>query len=226
MKPKFLKLILRSKQKRKNLMALKNFVQYISNDKIPEEIKKYTTAVRLIPLIKSKNENNEITKVRPIGIMSIFYRITAKIVKDMKEKEICEILKKRHWGSSIKNSANKIYKLLDLAIESNKRKKKQKKILAQIDFTNAFNSVSRIALKKVILNQTPFLIKVFQAMYQTNNIAICNSNTMNPIITEIETGVIQGNGLSGVLFDLAVNFFINQSNYVKYNTKIDIYILL
>ena len=72
-------------------------MQWIINNKIPENIKNDFFSVKLVPLIKEKGKKGKVIKIRPIGISSILTRMATKLVKiQNQKKKIYNLLHHRH----------------------------------------------------------------------------------------------------------------------------------
>ena len=75
----------------------------------------------------------------------------------------------------------------------------------------------------MLIEEAPFLIRYFDSIYKFPNNAICNSNSTNPIILPIHTGVIQGGPILGFLLELTINHFLNNSEYIKHKSHLDLF---
>ena len=84
--------------------------------------------------------------------------------------------------------------------EKNRSNLSQGKVLIKLDIVNAFNCVSRIAMRQAVAEDCPRLITFFYfCFHDTTKIFF---KDVTPIV-EASSGTIQGNGISSSIFDLA-----------------------
>ena len=98
--------------------------------------------------------------------------------------------------------------------------------IVQLDLKNAFNAISRLAVEEALINDVPYLLKAYYSMYQNTNLIICNRNTELPKTLYMNTGVCQGGTLSGIYFEITINYFLNKYKFQRAKKLLWIYFIM
>ncbi len=77
--------------------------------------------------------------------------------------------------------------------------------------------------KEALINDAPFLLKAYYSMYQNTNLIICNQNSLTPKTLYMDTGVCQGGTLSGIYFELTINYFLNKYKFQELKSTFDLF---
>jgi hypothetical protein len=169
----------------------------IASGKLPEEAKSLLLSSRLIALEKPDGG------IRPIAIGETLYRLTAAhLINELKDN-IAEVLQPVQLGVGVKGGCEiVIHNIRKLLLDPRK-----KFAAITIDFKNAFNSVSRLAMFAELYKHeslAPLYRLAHWAYSGSSDLYIRDeSGSMNPLI-QSRTGCRQGDPLGGLLFALAV----------------------
>jgi 3-oxoacyl-[acyl-carrier-protein] synthase III len=134
------------------LRGLNLLINKIQNGTIPEPVHDHITGTRLIPLGNKINKN----KVRPIAVPEMLYKVAASHAKNKITSEALEQLTPHQFAVGVNNGCEKIIH----AIQHSLTNKEQRVAMMSVDFTNAFNTISRAHILKT-LYATPSLSSIW-----------------------------------------------------------------
>ena len=185
--------------------ALHRIIKYCwKNDTFPTEWK-YAFTV----LIYKRESNKEPSNFRPITLQPVLAKVYSSIIRNriytflIKNKFIETNLQKGFW-SEISGTVEHT-ELLSYII-NHARIKQRQVIVTLLDLKNAFGEIDHeIIMKTLEYHHTPDRIKTLIKSYYTQYLISVGTNSFvtDPII--LEKGVLQGDCLSPLLFNLVVN---------------------
>lgn len=173
---------------------------------IPNDWKEAT----IVPIYKNKGEKEDCTNYRGISLLNTTYKILTILILNELDPYVQEIIDDYQTGfMKNKSTDDQIFclrQLLEKRIEYNKSTH-----LLFIDFKKAFDSLHRIEIYNALL-QLGIPKKLI------NLIKICMTNTNNQVRTplgmtekfETKSGVKQGDGLSPIIFNLALQYALKK----------------
>lgn len=183
----------------------KHVVKIWESEKLEE---KWTTAM-IHPLYK-KGERNNPDNYRGISLLDCTYKIFSRIIynkiKDQLEKELGEYQGGfRPW----RGCPDQIL-TLKLIMQYYKKQNKQL-VIAFIDFKKAYDSIHRITLLRILRNLGlhPKLVKMIELTLTNTKSKIKFRGELSEEF-EIKTGLRQGDGLSPILFNCALEYIMRE----------------
>lgn len=172
-------------------------------------------------LIYKKGSNTEPENFRPITLQPVLSKIFTSIIRNRiynyvaSNKYIESNLQKGFWekiSGCIEHTETLTY-VIDHA-----RRKQKSLVVTLLDLKNAFGEVDHSLLENVLKyhNIPEHIISLIRLLYQEYYTSIATDNFVtSPII--VKRGVLQGDSLSPLLFNLVVNTLINTIKQEKIN---------
>jgi hypothetical protein len=145
-------------------------------------------ASRLVPLKKDDGG------IRPIAVGEIFYRVASKSVLSTQKSPKSLLREQLGVGTpgGVEPIITKIRDHLNL----------QDKFIMKLDFTNAFNSMSRQVIMQAALEKNPQLCRFLRWSYGGPSILLVQTGSKNPVYLHSAQGVKQGDPIGPYLFSL------------------------
>ena len=176
---------------------LEFFTAYIRGH-LPEEVYKFATLGKVVPLTK---ENGD---VRPIVITSVIHRVGASIAASRVKAEAAEVLKGKQFGVALKGGSIIQGHLTKLRLQENAQTR-----LVSIDIANAFCSVKRTDFSALLTGGLRPLAPLVNRIYGQDTITwmvlgAADSKENNRTWMTADKGVLQGCPLSSMLFALTI----------------------
>ena len=140
-------------------------------------------------------------KVRPIAIGETIYRLASKAVVKAMAVDFAEILSPHQFGVCLKGGSECLIHLVKSA-----RRRGRRMAVASLDVTNAFNSVDRSHMRRMVVKYVPELLPFFDWAYQGDVVGWWQEHE---IISA--AGVKQGCPLSPFFFALAIKEILAQA---------------
>jgi len=183
-----------SPDKSTRLSMLSNFINLLLSGNIPTVFKPILFSARLIALKKKDNG------VRPIAISCILRRLAAKLVASKGSFVLKNIFDKTQFGICSKSGC-------ETAIHRTRffHKENLKHAILKIDFANAFNSLRRDQMIKMVRSHLSPALNFVLSAYASPSFLCFNDQ----VIPSAE-GVQQGDPLGPLLFCLTLQPIINQ----------------
>jgi hypothetical protein len=153
------------------------------------------TAARLVPLVKSAR------KIRPIAIGEVLTRLAARIVLRQKSKELSQFLKPLQLGVREPGATEQI-------VHHVRQEQRRGKGVLTLDLTNAFNSIRREAIRKVLYEKLPDILPYFCWAYQGNGRLWYQED----LLALSREGVRQGDPLGPALFAVGIQGILEDLN--------------
>ncbi len=138
----------------------------IHQNKLPEQIKHYSTNVYLFCLHK---DINDLTKLRPLGIQTAIRRLIASYDARTLRDKFTHHLLPYNLAVGVSDSSDVVVKAMQLAIEKIINLRTPPRAATFFDLTNQFNNVSREEFKHVIATSFPKFIPLVTLFYDTPN---------------------------------------------------------
>lgn len=173
----------------------------------------------LIPLGK-KNGG-----IRPLAIDNIFMRIIGKCINALVAKPIGDSLLPIQYAIGISGGCEMVvhtatnwvqHILLDSASNNNNNN-----IVLKLDLKNAFNSISRNAIRAGVISYAPNLLKYFNWVYGNNTSIYLRDGSE---IAKSERGVRQGDPLGPLFFCLGIQVVLTKAT--ELNIPVDAYAIM
>ena len=170
-------------------------------------------------LIYKRDSNKDPANFRPITLQPVFAKVFSSLIRNrmytylIKNKFIETNLQKGFW-SEISGCVEHT-ELLTYIINHSRLKQRQV-IITLLDLKNAFGEIDHeIILKILDYHHFPESVKELIRSYYTNYIVSIGTESFvtNPIL--IEKGVLQGDCLSPLLFNLVVNALLQTIDHEK-----------
>jgi hypothetical protein len=165
------------------------FAQFVSG-KFPQTLAQYYASARLIPLIK-KNGG-----IRPLAVGDTLRRLACKLALTLIKVDIPAVFHPHQYGVGLPNGAETIIHSVASAMEN----LADDENILQIDFSNAFNLVSRDEFINLINVHFPALSNLVNFLYTTQALLTVGYN--DHILSC--SGVQQGCPLAPLLFALVL----------------------
>ena len=175
----------------RNLLC--RFLQLLLDGKAPESISGYLAGANLIPLTKANNG------IRPIAVGCTWRRLAAKLAIKMLSDQAPEMLLPHQVGVGVPLGAEALTKATKKI--ANQNKNVEDFVIFTVDFSNAFNSVSRNAFLRETRIHFPQIYNWVRWCYsQPSNLIIAPGTTISS-----QEGAQQGDPLGPLLFSLALH---------------------
>ena len=165
---------------------------------IPEHIRPYWFGASLIAFSKPDGG------IRPIAIGNTLRRLTAKAAAYVVKGDSLSILFPHQLGVSVPGGAEAIVHAAR-SFCSSKRDSEEAELFLKIDFENAFNSIRRDHLLRIIKVELP---RLYPYLYQCYSKSSCLFFNGSPIHSA--EGVQQGDPLGPLCFSMAIQGLISQ----------------
>ncbi len=191
--------------------ALTTFLGMLVNNQVPEEFGKVFFSGYLIPF-----KDLDTGKIRPIVMTETLRKVIGKVIMDQSQDTIQDLFGSSQFGVGTPCGTEKILHRINLQLQSQPTLD-----MIQIDFRNAFNTVSR----EQVLDQVKMHLQEWypyvQASYGKPVKLYMNlvGSQSAATISSIE-GVHQGDSIGPLLFCLAIQAKVNQivSHYTDIST--------
>ncbi|XP_055332311.1 uncharacterized protein LOC129584218 [Paramacrobiotus metropolitanus] len=178
--------------------ALTDLLNLVFAGKVPKDVIPLLCGARLIALRKKDGG------LRPIAVGNVYRRIAAKAVDIRIRTVTSEILQPHQLGSGVKRGVEGIiHGTRDFLLQYSG----DVKALLKIDFTNAFNCVSRKEVLRIIADIIPEYYAFIKMCYGAHS-----SVFLGDAVISSQSGVQQGDPLGPVLFCLVLQFIVNKLN--------------
>ena len=158
---------------------------------------------RKIVLISKKSNKRNCSQVRPISVISSFYKILSKIINRRLIDALEDIIPKNVLAYTKNNSPDRTVKYIndikDIIIE-----KEEKAFAIQLDFKSAYDVLNRKFIYALLetMNVPETIIKKLKNLLEDNEgILTVNKNIIGSI--ELNAGVGQGDANSCLLYNIA-----------------------
>jgi len=156
---------------------------------LPAELRPYLFGARLIVLPKPQGG------VRPIAIGTILRKDISETLVRILAPQLPEFFAPLQFGVGVPGGTENVVQGLRLA-----KALSEDNVVAEVDFTNAFNSVERSVIEDLVIRRFPMLKTWFQLCYGKPSHLLVKDQ--KPIRSE--RGVQQGDPLGPFLFALAL----------------------
>jgi hypothetical protein len=141
---------------------------------------------------------HDIDGVRPIGIMEVLTRLASSYIAATKKTELLTHLHDHDLGQGIPSGPETAVHGIRTYL------RKPNRLLIKIDTKNAFNTMPRRLLKAMIEKiNDPKWKAYFQTVYEDPSLGLYIDYSGKRILVVNAEGVVQGDPISGWLFDLA-----------------------
>ncbi|XP_065313967.1 uncharacterized protein LOC135923246 [Gordionus sp. m RMFG-2023] len=179
------------------LTKITNLVNKILNGDVLSFITPLLFGARLIALQKPNKD------IRPIAIGSTYHRLVAKLIASRIKHDAAHILSPYQLGVGIPGGCEAAVHLTRIHLENNPKNES----LVKIDFSNAYNTLSRNTFLHSTCFHFPAYTKFLFSCYQSPTILQFNKEK----ILSVE-GIQQGDPLGSILFSLGINDMIKSIN--------------
>ncbi|KAK6744638.1 hypothetical protein RB195_011390 [Necator americanus] len=191
------------------------FTRYLSECKVPKQWKTSETV-----LLYKKGDPHDISKYRPICLLSVIYKLFTRVILNRFEKVLdegqpCEQAGFRKRFSTI-DHIHTVSKLIEVS-----REYKMPLCLTFIDLKKAFDSVETEAVVEALDNQgvpTQY-IKVLRELYSNFTTGI--SPFYKNIIIDVKRGVRQGDTISPKIFTATLENAMRKLEWDDMGVKVD-----
>ena len=165
----------------------------VTSSAIPEDWRPWFFAGKLIALEKGP------TDVRPIAMGEVFMKLVGKLVCEGQREEMAELMKGSQFGVAFPGGTEFIHHLLQLCLAQD-----PSLVLLSLDFSNAFNSVSRAAIASALRKHFPQLLPWFLQMHSASPHLVfrLDDDTVSYLVSD--EGCLQGDPLAPFYFALAI----------------------
>ncbi|XP_065321304.1 uncharacterized protein LOC135928769 [Gordionus sp. m RMFG-2023] len=181
------------------LPKLTNFCNKILNGEVPNFVSPILFGARLIALQKPNND------IRPIAMGSTFRRLVAKMISSRIKHDASRLLSPFQLGVGISGGCEAVVHLSRLYLEN----LPSNESLIKIDFSNAYNTLSRNSFLSSSSNLFPSYTKFFYSCYQQPSTLLFDTFKI-PSVEDIQ----QGDPLGSLFFCLGINDIIKSINSV------------
>ena len=187
-----------------NIQAMFNLIY---QGKIPNAARHFFTDTYLFCLHKDENDS---TKLRPIGIPTAIRRIIASHIAQQWKDKFALYLLPYNFAVGVPNGMDFIIKTMQMSIERfidqpQQNNKHPTRAAVFVDLTNMFNSVSRHELFDIIANDFPELYNFTSLLYDTDGTVHYKWNQKEWKRLDMEDGVNQGCPLSPIFATLVLH---------------------
>ncbi len=190
--------------------VIKKFMNLLINGGAPIDLAPYLASAKLIPLSKPNDKSG----VRPIAIGLVWRRATGKILMKHVSEAASKYLSPEQFGVGVAGGAEKVIHALRFARLLNI--KNPDFAILQLDFSNAFNRISRKFFLEAVKKDFPELLPFVSYCYCFKPKLFVNGKR---VIIDSENGSQQGDPLGPFLFALVMNILVKEISK-KYGAKI------
>jgi hypothetical protein len=163
--------------------------------------------------------------IRPLAIDNIFMRIVGKCINIMVAKSVGDSLLPIQYAIGISGgcemvvhtATNWIHHILHDSANSIDNTK----VVLKLDIKNAFNSISRNAVRKGVITYAPNLLKYFDWVYGSSTSIYLRDGSE---VAKSERGVRQGDPLGPLFFCLGIQVVL--ANATELNVPVDVYAIM
>lgn len=183
-----------STDKQSRLQSITNFINLVLSGNVPEIIRPIFFAARLIALNKKDGG------VRPIAISNTWRRLVAKLVAKIGSKKCSDLFNGTQFGIGIRSGCEVAVHVTRQILNDH-----PDYTIIKLDYTNAFNSVSRSHMLEKVASTFPSAYPFISQAYMKPSFLLYN----NKIILSQE-GVQQGDPLGPLLFCLSIQNIVSK----------------
>ncbi len=175
------------------VQTLTDFIQRIINGKLTVGVATRLNELRGVAFKKPDSD-----KPRPIGIGEAFLQVASGLAASKLSEKVAGILGPTCVGVGIPDGPSVAAQSVRLALEKNPSWG-----VLKLDVTNAFNSVDRQAVLDVVAEKLPEIFEYAWSRYALPSTVEYRPREGHPIVIPCTQGVVQGDPLSGLLYNLA-----------------------
>jgi hypothetical protein len=158
-------------------------------------LREWFTAGRGLAMVKTDVDPEE--KVRPISVGECFTRRCTTHILKWKVPDYTKVLSRQQFGVGSEGGVEPVLAWLE------QRAFEEKGVLS-IDFSNAFNEVSRIRVAEAIRSSVPGLWSMMKWLYQEPSNLLFRHQNGEIVTVTSETGFKQGESIGSFGFSLAI----------------------
>ena len=199
-----------------NLMLLTKFLKQTLQNELPKECYYLLTSARQVLIMKTE------TKVRPISIGDIWFRLAGKVIAAGVNEDLRKKLVPYQLCTGVRGGTEIGARIAQSRYDD------EDTVIKSWDGTNAFSTMSRRLIQEGIMNQDygcNELAPFFQAVYgQRTELRLTTEKGRNRLLGFAYTGVLQGDPLGGVLYALGIHKTLLAINKVIGNKKQELHI--
>lgn len=190
-----------------DMTGLKRVVMYLAKGKLPSGIAPFVYGGKITPLEKQPGSQ----AIRPIVVGEFLVKWAAKTLLQINAEEFeREFQKVGQHGVCVKSGLETIVHMVRTTMELATEAGATETAIAQLDFSNAYNTVSRDLIRRHLVNKGAKyigLLQYFDAHYPTDKpIYLQVKTSLEPPIQNIksEEGVHQGDPLGPAFFAMGL----------------------
>ena len=149
---------------------------------------------------------NDPDGVRPLGIMEVLTRLASSYLTCVNKMKLLEYLHDHDLGQGIPSGPETAVHAIRLFLRNVNSKTR---MLIKIDTKNAFNTIPRSLLRSIIEKiDIPKWRNYFETVYADESLALYIDHVGKRVIVVNAEGVVQGDPISGWLFDLTYSVLL------------------
>ena len=151
------------------LVVLGKFLKILYQGHVPQWVSPFITMGRIVPFLKDTG------KIRPIVLPDTMRKLIAKYLLRKTQKRLLTIFENTQYGVCVPSGASALATKLKLAMEN-----EEYDTLLRLDLRNAFNCISRVAIKAALVKfDLEELFPYFQFYYGRPSALVCCTDTLS-----------------------------------------------